>query len=60
MFAMSLKLKLLLFADSNASPLLSKGIHIVDWPFQFFDVERRCMIKCKLEGLNTISLDVYV
>ena len=24
-------------------PLL-EGIHIVDWPFQFFDVESRCTI----------------
>jgi hypothetical protein len=47
-------------ANTNAklTPLL-EGIHIVDWPFQLFDVESRCMINYKLEGLNKISLDVY-
>ena len=40
-------------------PLLD-DIHIVDWPFQFFDVESTCKIKCKLEGLNKVSLNLYV
>ena len=44
---------------AKCKPLL-EGIYIVDCPFQFFDVKRRCMINCKLEGFNRVSLDVYV
>ena len=33
---------------------LLEGIHIVDWPFQFCNIESRCKIDCKLEGLNPI------
>ena len=40
-------------------PLL-EDIHIVDLLFQFFDVESRCKIDCKLEGLNRVSSNVYV
>ena len=40
-------------------PLL-EGVHIVDWHFQFFNVGNRCRINYKLEGLNKVSLDVYV
>jgi len=29
---------------------LLEGMHLVDWYFQYFDVESRCMINCKLEG----------
>ena len=36
---------------------LLEGIHIVDWPFQSFDIESRCKINHKLEGLNRLSLD---
>ena len=36
------------------SPL--EEIHVVDWPFQFFDNESRCMIKCKFKGLNSFFL----
>ena len=36
------------------------GIHIVDWSFQFFDVESRCKINCKFEGLNKVPSGVYV
>ena len=32
-------------------PLL-EGTHIEHWPIQFFDVESRCKINCKLQGLN--------
>ena len=42
-FASALRAKLI--------PLL-EGIHIVDWPFQFFGMESRCKINCKLKGLN--------
>jgi hypothetical protein len=35
-------------------------IHIVYWLFELFDVESRCNIHCKLEGLNKVSLDVHV
>ena len=35
-------------------------IHIIDWAFQFFDVENRCNINCSLEGFNRVSSDVYV
>ena len=38
-------------------PLL-EGIRIVDWLFQFFDIESGCKINCKLEGLNIVFLDV--
>ena len=44
---------------ANLRPLL-EGIYIGDWPFQFFDVESRCRINCKLEGFNRVSLDVSV
>jgi hypothetical protein len=42
--------------DTHAKhiPLL-EGIHIVHWPFQFFDVESKCRIDYKLEGLNRYS-----
>jgi hypothetical protein len=40
------------------TPLL-EVIHIIDWPFQLFDVESRCKIKCKLKELNSVSSDVY-
>lgn len=36
---------------AKLKPLL-KGIHVVDWPFWLFDIESRCNIKRKLEGLN--------
>ena len=39
---------------------LHEGIHGLDWPCQFFDMESRCRITCKLEGLNRVFLDVYV
>jgi hypothetical protein len=61
--------------DSNASPNfnapfecvegntyvrpLLEGIYIVDWRFQFFDVENRCRINCKLGRLNRVSSNVY-
>ena len=35
---------------------LPEGIHIVDWPFQFFYIESRCMINYKFEELNTYFL----
>jgi hypothetical protein len=47
------------YTYAKLRPLL-EGIHIVDWPFEFFDVENRCRINYKLEGLNRLSLDVYV
>ena len=40
-------------------PLL-ECIHIVDRPFQFSYIGSACMIKCKLEGLNKVSLDVFI
>ena len=40
-------------------PLL-EGNHIVNWPFQVFDIESRRKIKCKLKGFNRVSSDVYV
>ena len=40
-------------------PLL-EGIHIVDWPFQFFDIDCRCMINYKLVGLNRVFSNVEV
>lgn len=71
---MSLKLKLFSLANSNANPKLIgpfecaegdtyaklEGIHIEDWPFQFFDVESRCKINCKLQGFNRVASYVYV
>lgn len=44
---------------AKLKPLL-EGIHIVGWPFQCFDVENKCKIRCKLQGLNRVSLYVYV
>ena len=29
---------------------LLEGIHIVDWPFQIFDIESRCMINLQARG----------
>ena len=40
-------------------PLL-EVIHIVNWHFQFFDVNSICMINYELQGLNRVSSDVYV
>ena len=40
-------------------PLL-EGIFIVDWPFQFFDIESRCKINYKLEGLHRAFSYVYI
>lgn len=36
---------------AKAIPLL-EGIHIVDWPFQFFNIKSRCWIDSELEGFN--------
>ena len=44
---------------ANLIPLLD-NIHIVDWPFQFFGINSRCMINCKLKELNKVFLVVYV
>ena len=40
-------------------PLL-QGNHIVDWPFQFSDVENKRGIKCKLKELNRVFSVIYV
>ena len=40
---------------AKLKPLL-EGIHIVKWPCQFFDIERRC----KFEGLSRVSSYVYI
>ena len=34
---------------AKLKPLL-EGIYILDCPFQFLDIESRCIINCKLEG----------
>ena len=44
---------------AKLNPLL-KDNDIVDWPFQLCDGESRYEINYKLEGLNRVSLDVYV
>ena len=44
---------------AKLNPLL-KDNHIVDWPFQLCDGKSRYKINYKLEGLNKVSLDVYV
>ena len=44
---------------TKLKPLL-EGIHIKDWPFQFFDIESKCMFICKSELLKRVILDVYV
>jgi hypothetical protein len=37
-----------------------KENEVVEWPFQFWDVEDSCRIKVKLEQLNKIPPIVYV
>ena len=32
---------------------LLKGIHILDYPFQLFDIDSWCTINYKLEGLSS-------
>lgn len=39
---------------------LFECVHILDWPFQFVDIESICMIKCKLERVNKALSYVYV
>ena len=34
--------------------------YVLDWPFQFWDIEESSRIRVKLERLNTIPLKVYV
>jgi len=41
-------------------PSLLKEAKIVEWPFQFRDVEANCIIKTKLEKFNRIGLEVFV
>ena len=38
---------------------LLEGIHIVDRPFQFYDIESRCKIDYKLEGLIRLFPEEY-
>ena len=40
-------------------PLL-ESIFVVNWPYQFFDIESRCIINYKLEGLNMVFSNVYI
>ena len=33
---------------------------MVDWPFNFWDVEAKCKMKDKLEGTTTVDPEVYI
>ena len=33
---------------------------VMDWPFQFWDVQNNCRIETKLEQLNTIQVKVHI
>ena len=46
------------FLDTIITYIMIKAC--TKWAFHFFDVESRCVINCKLEGLNRVSWDVDV